>query len=93
MTKNTKRCKAKHRSGIMVKLSVLRSFNSQQATANHSKIFLNLIKNRVAIQKTRRIVRHLALIYRAVNAKVSPSSSKTVLDFLVTPSLRQLSPR
>ena len=28
---------------------VLRSFNSQQATANHSKIFLNLIKNRVVI--------------------------------------------
>ncbi|CAK2199477.1 hypothetical protein VCRA2119O381_730006 [Vibrio crassostreae] len=28
---------------------VLRSFNYQQATANHSKIFLNLIRNRVVI--------------------------------------------
>ncbi len=48
---------------------------NQQAATIHSKLFLNLIKNNVVILKTRRIVRHLALIYRAVNAKVSPSST------------------
>tara|TARA_B110000003_G_C16113398_1_gene324742 strand:+ start:136 stop:390 length:255 start_codon:yes stop_codon:yes gene_type:complete len=54
---------------------VLSSFNYQQATANHSKIFLNLIKNRIVIPKTKRTLHYLDLIYRAVNAKVSPSST------------------
>ena len=35
---------------------------NQQAATIHSKLFLNLVKNKVVILKTKRIVRCLALI-------------------------------